>query len=80
LAGVDPRAILGIEASLWTESVANARDAEFLALPRLAAVAEIGWPDARTRNWDDFKRRIAAQEPRWTALGINFYRPPEIPW
>jgi hexosaminidase len=24
--------------------------------------------------------RLGAQAPRWTALGINFYRAPDVPW
>jgi hypothetical protein len=46
---------------------------EFLAFPRLAVAAEIGWSPAAARKWDDFAARVAAQEPRWMALGINFY-------
>jgi hexosaminidase len=73
-------AILGVEAPLWTETLATMRDVEFLAFPRLAAIAELGWSPAPRHNWDDFRRRLGAQGPRWTALGVNFYRAPEIPW
>ena len=78
--GVPESAILGVEAPLWTETVANIRDAEFLAFPRLAALAEVAWSRTERRTWDDFKVRLGGQAPRWTALGINFYRSPEIPW
>jgi hexosaminidase len=73
-------AILGVEAPMWSETVANMRDVEFLALPRLAAIAELGWSPERSHNWDDFGRRLGALGPRWSAMGINFYRAPEIPW
>jgi hexosaminidase len=46
----------------------------------LAAVAEVAWSAAARRSWDDFKERLAAQAPRWSALGVNFYRSPQIPW
>jgi hexosaminidase len=72
--------VLGVEAPLWSETIANLRDAEFLAMPRLAAIAEAGWSPAAARDWDHFRARLGAQGPRWTALGINFYRAPEIPW
>jgi N-acetyl-beta-hexosaminidase len=71
--------ILGVEAPMWSETVANIRDVEFLAMPRLAAIAELGWSPA-PRDWEDFRVRLGAQGPRWTALGVNFYRAPEIPW
>jgi len=74
------RAILGVEAPLWSETVANMRDVEFLAMPRIAAIAEVGWSPQDTRGWEDFSARLGAQAPRWTALGVNFYRAPEIPW
>ncbi|HEX9366942.1 MAG TPA: family 20 glycosylhydrolase [Vicinamibacterales bacterium] len=73
-------AVLGVEAPLWTETLANMRDVEFLAMPRLAAIAELGWSPVQPRDWEQFRVRLGAQGPRWTALGINFYRAPEIPW
>jgi hexosaminidase len=78
--GVPEKAILGVEAPLWAETVANIRDLEFLAFPRLAALAEVGWSRQDDRKWSDFRVRLAHQGPRWSALGINFYRAPEIPW
>ena len=80
LAGVNPRVVLGVEAPLWSETLGNIRDVEFMAFPRLAAVAEIGWSQGKDRNWIDFKVRLGAQGPRWTALGINFYRSPQVAW
>jgi hexosaminidase len=79
-AGVPESAILGVEAPLWTETVGNIRDAEYLAFPRLAAIAEVGWSRMERRRWEEFRARLGLQAPRWSALGINFYRSPEIPW
>ena len=79
-AGVPESALLGVEAPLWTETIGNIRDAEYMAFPRLAAIAEVGWSRADRRKWDDFAIRLGAQAPRWSALGINFYRSPAIPW
>ena len=78
--GVPESAILGVEAPLWTETVAGIRDAEFLAFPRLAALAEVGWSRGDRRSWEEFRVRLGRQAPRWSALGINFYRAPEVPW
>jgi N-acetyl-beta-hexosaminidase len=74
------RSVLGIEAALWSETVTNSADAEFLAMPRLAALAEVAWSPQASRNWEAFRVRLGAQAPRWSAIGINFYRAPEIPW
>ena len=78
--GTGAAPVLGVEAPLWSETIATMRDVEFLAMPRLAAIAEVAWSPQGSRSWDDFRRRLGAQAPRWSALGINFYRDPEIPW
>jgi hexosaminidase len=78
--GAPESAILGLEAPLWSESLATMRDLEYMAFPRLAAVADLAWAPACRHDWDAFRLRLAAQGPRWTALGINFYRDPEIAW
>jgi len=80
LAGIPENAILGVEAPIWTETLVTMKDLEYMAFPRLAAVAEIGWTPAAGRKWEEFAVRLGAQEPRWTALGINFYRSAEVPW
>jgi hexosaminidase len=80
LAGDRPDAVLGVEAPLWSETLATMRDAEFMAMPRLAVIAELGWSARADHDWDRFRARLGAQGPRWTALGINFYRAPDIAW
>jgi hexosaminidase len=77
--GVPEASILGVEAPIWTETLANMRDVEFMAFPRLPGVAEVAWSPAG-RDWDQFRRRLAAQAPHWTALGVNFYRSPTVEW
>jgi hexosaminidase len=77
--GIPESVIVGVEAPLWTETAASMRDVEWLAFPRLAAIAEIGWSKGE-RQWAEFAARLGAQAPRWTALGINFYRSPKVPW
>ena len=77
---VPESAIVGVEAPLWSETLADIRDVEFMAFPRLAMIAEVGWSPADRRAWGEFRRRLGAQGPRWTALGVNFYRSPAVPW
>jgi hexosaminidase len=78
--GVEERAILGVEGPLWSETVARRADLDYLAFPRIAGIAEIGWTPQPLRSWDDYRLRLAAQADRWTALGVNFYRSPQVPW
>jgi hexosaminidase len=72
--------IIGIEAPLWTETVATRGDLDFMAFPRLPALAEIGWSPLAAKEWEDFRARLAQHGPRWSALGVNFYRSPQIDW
>jgi hexosaminidase len=78
--GLDPAAVLGVEAPLWTETVRTIRDIEYLMFPRLAAVAEVGWSPAAARDWEGFRARLAAQADRWVALGVGFFAAPEVAW
>ena len=78
--GVGESAILGVEGPLWSETVARRGDLDYLLFPRLAGVAEIGWTPQAGRSWEDYRQRLGAQAGRWTALGINFYRSPQVPW
>lgn len=73
-------AIVGLEAPLWTETVATMGDLEFMAFPRLAAVAELAWSPAGATDWESFRRRVAHLGLRWTAMGVNFHRSPEVDW
>ena len=68
VAGVPESSLLGVEAPLWSETVATMRDVEFLAFPRLAAIAEVGWSRAESRDWDAFKVRLGAH-------GASTHRP-----
>lgn len=77
---VPEASILGVEAPLWSETVGTREEFEYLAFPRLASVAEIGWSPAAARSWEEFRLRLGAQSPRWTALGVNFNRTPDVPW
>jgi hexosaminidase len=77
---VPESAIMGVETAIWSETVATIRDLEFLAFPRLAAVAEVAWSPQSARQWSEFRGRLGAQAPRWSALGINAYWSPKIDW
>ncbi|GAB2868497.1 beta-N-acetylhexosaminidase [Actinoallomurus bryophytorum] len=78
--GVTEKNVLGVEAPLWSETLVTSDDIEYMAFPRLPAIAEIGWSPQAARAWSDFRLRLAAQGPRWTAAGVHFYRSPQVPW
>jgi hexosaminidase len=75
---VPESAILGVEAPLWSETLGTIHDFEYMAFPRIAAVAELAWSPAARTEWEDFRLRVAAHLPRWDALGVNYYLAPEL--
>ncbi|MFL5631453.1 MAG: beta-N-acetylhexosaminidase [Gemmatimonadaceae bacterium] len=78
--GVGERDILGVEAPIWSETAQNIGAIMFLALPRMPAVAELGWTPQANRSWESFRSRLATHAPRWNYLGWNYHRDPQIPW
>jgi hexosaminidase len=76
VSGLDPAAVLGVGAALWTETAATVADLEYLALPRLAAIAEVGWSGAG--DWESFRARLSDHAPYWDARGVGFHRSPEV--
>ena len=72
--------LLGVEGPLWSETLHTISDIEYLAWPRMAGIAEIGWTPRAERSWNTYKLRLANQGPRWTAMGVNFYRSAQVPW
>ena len=80
LTGVPPEAILGVEAPLWSETLDSMHEVEYMAFPRLTALAEVAWSPAGQRSWEEFRLRLGAQAPRWTALGLHYHRSPLVPW
>ncbi|MDP3434257.1 MAG: beta-N-acetylhexosaminidase [Bacteroidota bacterium] len=72
--------IIGIEAPLWSETVSNRFEAEYLIFPRLLGYAEIGWTPVELRNWDEYKVRLANHGERMEAMNISFYPSKLVDW
>lgn len=66
--------ILGVQGNLWTEYVSEGSHAEYMALPRMAAIAEAGWTPKELRSWPSFLDRLEAQFARYDARRINAAR------
>jgi hexosaminidase len=78
--GIGESNIVGVEAPIWTETLRNITALQYMAMPRLPALAEVAWTPQRARDWDDFRTRLASHAPRWNILGVNYHRSPQIPW
>lgn len=63
------RRVLGTQAQLWTEYARTPAELEYLAFPRLCALADTAW--SAHRDWPDFRRRLDHHETRLAALGVR---------
>lgn len=64
--------ILGVQASLWTEYIPTPEHLEYMAIPRIFAVSEIGWTMKENKNWEDFLSRTNVNVLRMQKLGYNY--------
>ena len=78
--GVGRENVLGVEAALWTETLTNMDEIEYMVFPRLPGFAEIGWTPAADRNWNEYKIRLGKQGARFKAMDIDFYPSALVPW
>jgi len=79
-AGVPLENILGIEAPLWSETISNSDELEYLAFPRAIGYAELGWTIPENRDWENYKVRLANQAPFLDRMGVKYYPSPLINW
>uniref|UniRef100_UPI0026275B67 beta-N-acetylhexosaminidase n=1 Tax=uncultured Proteiniphilum sp. TaxID=497637 RepID=UPI0026275B67 len=66
--------IIGVQGNIWTEYIHNYSKIEYMAFPRLLAVAEIGWSDAE-KDFDDFSKRLSNNLNWLDKKGVNFRIP-----
>ena len=64
--------ILGAQGNLWTEYIPSLAQVEYMAFPRLSALAEVVWSPKQLRNWQDFERRLVVHEQRLDQLGVKY--------
>ena len=64
--------IIGVQANLWTEYIKTTEHAEYMLLPRLAAVSEVQWSAPENRDFDDFSVRLRNLVPLYDLYGCNY--------
>ncbi len=64
--------ILGAQANIWTEFMPDDNHVEYMALPRMAALAEVVWSQKEVKNWESFKTRMFTQFKRYEAANYNY--------
>ncbi|HUQ82349.1 MAG TPA: beta-N-acetylhexosaminidase [Gemmatimonadaceae bacterium] len=67
--------VLGAQGQLWTEYLPGPKQVEYMAFPRLTALAEVLWTPPARRNYDGFLARLDDYLRRLAIMDVA-YRPP----
>jgi hexosaminidase len=74
LSAEEGKRILGGQANLWSEFMYFGRQVEYMAYPRLCALAEVFWSPREKRDFASFEKRMATHGQRLDLLGVNRFR------
>ncbi len=78
--GIPIESILGIEAPLWSETISDIGELEYLAFPRAIGYSELSWTTQENRDWENYKVRLANQAPYLDRMNVKYYPSPLIDW
>ena len=67
----EQRCIVGVQGNLWTEYIADFDHAQRMTLPRIAAIAEVGWSYGN-KSYDDFSRRMHLLRKLYDKCGYKY--------
>jgi hexosaminidase len=66
--------ILGAQAQLWTEYIRDPKELEYMAFPRMSALAEALWTPTPRKDFGDFMMRMQTQMQRYEAMDVKARR------
>lgn len=72
LEGKVARNVLGAQANVWTEFITTARQAEYMVLPRMLALAEVVWSPKVARDWNSFNQRLQSHFRSFDQRGLDY--------
>ena len=71
LTAEEARYIIGVEGCVWTEYMPTPARVEYMAWPRMCAIAESGWTIG-AKDWDAFTRRLERHLQRLDNLHVGY--------
>ena len=63
--------IIGVEGCVWTEYMPTPERVEYMAWPRMCAIAETGWT-RKAKDWDGFARRLEKHFSRLDGMEVGY--------
>jgi hexosaminidase len=73
--GIPPKLIshlLGVQGNLWTEYIPNPSQLEYMAFPRVSALAEVAWTPREKKGYPEFLDRLSVHLERLRTLKVHF--------
>jgi len=70
--GVEEKYILGNQGNLWSEQLQNIRSLEYMAWPRLMAIAEVAWSPKKNKDWERFSKKVESHFAILDTLQIKY--------
>ncbi|MBN2375392.1 MAG: family 20 glycosylhydrolase [Sedimentisphaerales bacterium] len=67
--------MLGAQGNVWTEYIPTTQQVEYMAAPRMSALAEVVWSPKELRDWDDFQQRLGHHLLRLDGMEVNYRLP-----
>ncbi|MDO9154441.1 MAG: glycoside hydrolase family 20 protein [Paludibacter sp.] len=67
----EARFVLGAQANVWTEYMPTSAHVEYMAFPRVSAMAEVLWTNPMQKSWDRFRENMPKEFDRLKVLEIN---------
>jgi hexosaminidase len=70
----EARHVLGTQGQLWTEYIPTPERLEYMAYPRLCALAEVAWSPRERDSFANFRTRLRAHAQRLDAMKVHYCR------
>lgn len=64
--------IMGAQANVWTEYITSFSQVQYMAVPRMCALAEVLWTKPEQKKYSDFILRLSMHTPYFDKLKLNY--------
>lgn len=74
LAAGEKKYIMGVQANVWTEYMADFSQVQYMIFPRITALAEVAWSRSDIKDFRWFVPRVTAHMKLYDKMHINYSR------
>lgn len=64
--------IIGVQANLWSEYIHSFKQAQYMVLPRMAALCEVQWSNPASKDYNDFVLRLMKLTKLYDKYSYNY--------